>query len=283
MATSSGSDSRLDALPTVGKLFLLVYTLFAAFPLYWTINTAFKPLNQINTFPPTFVPTNPTLESITWVLTNSRAVGSILDSLIIATGTTVLSVLIGSLAGYAFSRYGKAVGGEDVAFWLLSTRMFPPIAVVLPMFFIFGWFNLQDTHLGLILLYLTFNLPLTTWLMRDFFEKIPYSFEEAAYVDGYSPLRTFWKVVFPLVRPGLVATTMLSWVFAWNEFIFAFIITGNDVNPYPTIIPTLILSNQILWNQIMAMALVVAIPPTLILIVFRENIVEGMTLGVTEL
>jgi multiple sugar transport system permease protein len=268
--------------PTVARLFLVVYALFAAFPLYWTLNTALKPLELINTFPPTFVPSDPTLEAFAWVLTNSRAVSSIIDSLIIATGTTVLSVVLGSMAGYAFSRYGKAVGGENVSFWLLSTRMFPPIAIVLPMFFIFGWLNLQDTHMGLILLYLTFNLPLTTWLMRDFFNKIPHSFEEAAYVDGYSRLQAFWKVVLPLVRPGLIATTMLSWVFAWNEFIFALIITGNDVEPYTTIIPTLILSNQILWGRIMAMAVIVTLPPTLILIAFRKHIIEGMTLGITE-
>ena len=268
--------------PTVARLFLVVYALFAAFPLYWTLNTALKPLELINTFPPTFVPSDPTLEAFAWVVTNSRAVSSIIDSLIIATGTTVLSVVLGSMAGYAFSRYGKAVGGENVSFWLLSTRMFPPIAIVLPMFFIFGWLNLQDTHMGLILLYLTFNLPLSTWLMRDFFDKIPHSFEEAAYVDGYSRLEAFWKVVLPLVRPGLIATTMLSWVFAWNEFIFALIITGNDVEPYTTIIPTLILSNQILWGRIMAMAVIVTLPPTLILIAFRKHIIEGMTLGITE-
>jgi len=269
--------------PTVGKAFLAVYAVFAAFPLYWTLNTALKPLDLINTFPPTFVPTNPSLDAFAWVLTNSRAVSSILDSLIIASGTTILSVLLGAMAGYAFSRHGDRIDpGGNVSFWLLSTRMFPPIAVVLPMFFIFGWLNLQDTHLGLILLYLTFNLPLATWLMRDFFNKIPVSYEEAAYVDGYSHFQTFRKVVFPLVRPGLIATTMLSWVFAWNEFIFALIITGNNVEPYPTIIPTLILSNQILWHQIMAMAVVVTIPPTLILIAFRKHIIEGMTLGMAE-
>jgi len=269
--------------PAVGKGFLALYALFAAFPLYWTLNTALKPLDLINTFPPTFYPEALNLSAFQWVLTNSRAVSSIIDSLIIASGTTILSVMLGAMAGYAFSRYGDRIDpGENVSFWLLSTRMFPPIAVVLPMFFIFGWLNLQDTHLGLILLYLTFNLPLATWLMRDFFNKIPVSYEEAAYVDGYSPFQAFRKVVFPLVRPGLIATTMLSWVFAWNEFIFALIITGNNVEPYPTIIPTLILSNQILWDQIMAMAVVVTIPPTLILIAFRKHIIEGMTLGVAE-
>jgi multiple sugar transport system permease protein len=154
---------------------------------------------------------------------------------------------------------------------------------VLPIFFIYGRLGLQDTLIGLMLLYLTFNLPLTTWLMRDFFDKIPTSFEEAAFVDGYSRFETFRKVIFPLVRPGLVATMMLAWVFAWNEFLFAWIITGNNTSTYTTIIPTLIESNQIQWNNIMAMAVIVATPPTLILIAFRDNIIEGMTLGMTDI
>lgn len=268
----------------VGKAFLAVYFVFAAFPIYWTLNTALKPLGSIGTFPPTFVPQNLTFEPLMWVLTNSRAVSAITNSLIIASGTTILSVALGSLAGYAFSRFADTIDpGQHVSFWLLSTRMFPPIAVVLPIFFIFGAVNLQDTRLGLILLYLTFNLPLATWLMRDFFDKIPYSFEEAAYVDGYSRFEAFRRVVLPLVRPGLVATTMLAWVFAWNEFLFAYIIAGNDVSTYTTIIPTLVVSNQTQWNKIMALAVVVTLPPTLILIAFRDNIIEGMTLGVTDL
>jgi multiple sugar transport system permease protein len=266
-----------------GRGLLVVYTLFVAFPLYWTLNTALKPLSQIGTFPPTLYPEGFQLDAFTWVLTNSRAIDAILNSLIIASGTTILSVILGSLAGYAFSRFSSVDPGGHVSFWLLSTRMFPPVAVVLPIFFIYGRLGLQDTLIGLILLYLTFNLPLTTWLMRDFFDKIPTSFEEAAFVDGYSRFQAFRKVVFPLVRPGLVATMMLAWVFAWNEFIFAWIITGNNTSTYTTIIPTLIESNQIQWNNIMAMAVVVATPPTLILIAFRDNIIEGMTLGMTDI
>lgn len=277
------STSRSNGFRWAGRGLLVLYTLFVAFPLYWTLNTALKPLAQIGTFPPTVYPKGFQLDSFVWVLSNSRAVEAILNSLIIASGTTVLSVVLGSLAGYAFSRFRWVDPGGHVSFWLLSTRMFPPVAVVLPIFFIYGRLGLQDTLIGLILLYLTFNLPLTTWLMRDFFDKIPVSFEEAAFVDGYSRFEAFRKVVFPLVRPGLVATMMLAWVFAWNEFLFAWIITGNNTSTYTTIIPTLIESNQIQWNRIMAMAAVVAIPPTLILIAFRDNIIEGMTLGMTDI
>jgi multiple sugar transport system permease protein len=277
------STSQTNGFKWTGRGLLALYTLFVAFPIYWTLNTAFKPLGQIGTFPPTLYPKGFQLDAFVWVLTNSRAIDAIFNSLIIASGTTVLSVILGSLAGYAFSRFSWVDPGGHVSFWLLSTRMFPPVAVVLPIFFIYGRLGLQDTLIGLMLLYLTFNLPLTTWLMRDFFDKIPTSFEEAAFVDGYSRFETFRKVIFPLVRPGLVATMMLAWVFAWNEFLFAWIITGNNTSTYTTIIPTLIESNQIQWNNIMAMAVIVATPPTLILIAFRDNIIEGMTLGMTDI
>jgi multiple sugar transport system permease protein len=248
------------------------------------VNTMLKPLDLIGTVPPTYIPSEASLSAVIWVLTNSRATSAILNSLIIAAGTTILSVILGSLAGYAFSRYESTTDpGNHISFWLLSTRMFPPVAILVPMFFIFSLLGLQDTHIGLILLYLTFNLPLTTWLMRDFFNKIPFSFEEAAYVDGYSRFAAFRKVIFPLVQPGLVATALLAWVFAWNEFIFAWIIAGNNVSTYTTVIPTLITTNQIQWNRIMAMGFIVSIPPALILIFFREQIVEGMTLGFSDL
>lgn len=274
------SSAQKNRFAWVGKGFLFLYALFVLLPLYWMLNTMLKPLELIGTIPPTYFPTEVTFSAVIWVFTNSRATSAIANSFIIASGTTILSVILGSLAGYAFSRYESATDpGNHVSFWLLSTRMFPPIAIILPMFFIFAWLGLQDTRLGLIILYLTFNLPLTTWLMRDFFNKIPFSFEEAAYVDGYSRFATFRKVIFPLVQPGLVATTLLAWVFAWNEFIFAWIIAGNDISTYTTIIPTLITTNQIQWNKIMAMAFVVSIPPALILIFFRDRIIEGMTLG----
>ncbi len=264
-------------------VFIGMYMLFALFPLYWTVNTAFKPLDKINTSPPTFLPVEPTIEAFAWVLTASQTVDAIVDSLIVATGTTVLSVALGAMAGYGFSRYGDRVGGENVAFWLLSTRMFPPIAVVLPIFFIWQWLGLRDTHLGLILLYLTFNLPLTTWLMRDFFNKIPRSYEEAAYTDGYNALPTFWKVVLPLVKPGLLATTLLAWVFAWNEFLFAFVLSAGGVEPYTAVLPTLVTGDQILWNRLMALTLMVTLPPAVMLLTFRKHLIEGMTFGMTEL
>ena len=259
------------------------FALFSLFPIYWTLNTALKPMTLVNTMPPTFYPEQLRLNAIIWVLSNARGYGAIIDSLIIAVGTTALSVFLGTLAGYGFSRFGDKLAGKHVAFWLLSTRMFPPIAVVLPIFFIWDRVGLSDTYTGLIVLYLTFNLPLTTWLMRDFFDKVPKSFEEAAYVEGHSRLSTFVRVIVPLVKQGLVATTLLAWVFAWNEFLFAFMISGESITPYTTTVTTLGRGNAVLWNRMMAFAFVVTIPPLLILVTFRKNIIEGLSLGFTDL
>jgi len=280
MATRS-SSSRDFAY--VGKALIAVYAVFAAFPLYWTLNTALKPIANINTRPPTFYPEGFTLDSIAWVLTSQRGGGAIFDSIVVASGATAVSVILGIAAGYGFSRFPERVGGKHVAFWLLSTRMFPPIAVVLPIFFIWGAIGLRDSYIGMILLYLTFNLPLTTWLMRDFFNKVPISYEEAAYVDGYSRFSTFRKAILPTVTQGIVATTLLAWVFAWNEFLFAFVLSGNSVTPYTTIVNTLGRGNSVLWNRMMAVAFIVTIPPSFILIFFRNHIISGMSLGVADM
>jgi len=276
MALSRTNYKRL------GNAFIAAYAAFAVFPIYWMVNTALKPLDRINTIPPTFSPVETTLESFVWVFTSAVGQDALIDSAIVTVGATVLSVVLGTLAAYALSRDPDRVGGEDVAFWLLSTRMFPPVAIILPIFFIWGWLGLRDSHLGLILLYLTFNLPLTTWLMRDYFNQIPESYEEAAYISGYSKLAAFVKVVLPQARSGLVATTLLAWIFAWNEFLFALVLSELNVTPYTMVIPALQVSYNVEWNKMMAFALVVTIPPTLILIRYRENILYGMSFGVTD-
>ncbi|MCD2201460.1 carbohydrate ABC transporter permease [Halobacterium sp. KA-4] len=262
---------------------LAAFALFSAFPIYWTLNTALKPMALIGTEIPTLYPKQLRLDAFLWVFLSDRARGALIDSLVVAVGSTVLAMIFGTMAGYGFSRFGKKLAGKHVAFWLLSTRMFPPIAIVLPIFFIWNRVGLSDTYLGLILLYLTFNLPLTTWLMRDFFDKIPLSYEEAAYIEGSSRIRTFFSVALPLVKQGLVATTLLAWVFAWNEFLFALMISGTDITPYTTIVTTLGRGNSIVWNRMMAFAFVAALPPVLILVTFRKNIIQGLSLGFSDI
>lgn len=261
---------------------LAAYSLFVAFPLYWTVITSFKSPSEVYAQPPTFLPENFTAAAYRWVFAGGTALPALIDSLVVTTMATVAAVGLGTLAGYAFSRYESQVGGEGLAFWLLSTRIFPPIATALPLFFAFQAVGLLDTHVGLALAYFTFNVPLATWLMRSFFNDVPMSFEEAAYLDGYSRFRTFWKVVLPLVQPGLIATTILVALFSWNEFLFALVLAGGEVMTVPITIPQLASGFETQWNQITALSLVAMIPPVLFIVFFRERLMRGLSLSVTR-
>ncbi len=252
------------------------------FPLYWTANTSFKEMAEVNTIPPTFLPKKPTTMAYTGIFHNRMATESILHSIIISTSSTALSVFLGSLAGYAFARWPKRAGGENLSFWILSIRMFPPVSIILPIFFIFNFFDVLDTYVALIVTYLVFNLPLSTWLMMMFFGDVPTELEEASYVDGYNPIRTFLKVTLPLVKPGLVSVVILCWIFAWNEFLFANVLVGSRVATFPLIIPTFAHGSMDLWNQVSAFTLMVIIPPIVLFILLRKYMIRGLSLGVVK-
>jgi multiple sugar transport system permease protein len=261
---------------------LVIYGIFILFPFYWTINTSLKPNAEALAQPPTLVPKQFTTDSYTSWLPSGEAISALTDSVVVALGTTVLAVFIGAMAGYAFSRWPRETGGEETAFFLLSTRIFPPVAVALPIYFAFDKFGLLDTYQGLILLYLSFGIPLATWLMRSFFNDVPRSFEEAAYLDGYGRFETFIKVTLPLVAPGIVATAILTALFSWNEFLFAVIIGGDKVKTYPALIPTLAVGFQIEWSRITALSVAAMVPPVAAVIFLRNHLVRGMSLGAVK-
>ena len=258
---------------------LLVVTLF---PLYWTVNTSLKPADETVTSPPTFVPENPTLDGYVNVLFESGALSALLNSMVVSVGATLLALLIGVPAGYAYARNAGKVGGKHTAFWVLSIRMFPPIAPILPLFFLFRQLGLVDTFPAMILLYLTFNVPLVVWLMRSFFQDIPEAVEEAALIDGYSRFQSFYKVALPLVTPGLVATTLLVWVFSWNEFQFALVFARDSVQTYPPLIPTLVGGHATLWNQIAALSTLAMLPVIAISLLMQRRLIRGLTLGAVK-
>ncbi|PSQ40731.1 carbohydrate ABC transporter permease [Halobacteriales archaeon SW_12_71_31] len=258
---------------------LLVVTLF---PLYWTVNTSLKPADETVPSPPTFVPENPTLDGYVNVLFESDALSALLNSTVVSVGATLLALLIGVPAGYAYARNAGKVGGKHTAFWVLSIRMFPPIAPILPLFFLFRQLGLVDTFPAMILLYLTFNVPLVVWLMRSFFQDIPQAVEEAALIDGYSRFQAFYKVALPLVTPGLVATTLLVWVFSWNEFQFALVFARDSVQTYPPLIPTLVGGHATLWNQIAALSTLAMLPVIAISLLMQRRLIRGLTLGAVK-
>ncbi len=264
-------------------LFVGIWLCFTLFPLYWQIITAFKSPAETNLTVPTFWPTEWHPENFVSVFADPGNSKALLDSFIIATGNTLASLVLGTLAGYAFARFPKQAGGENMAFWILSNRMFPPVAILIPMFFLFDampWGT--DSHLSLIILYLVFNMPLATWLMMVFFRDAPRELEEAAYLDGFTPLQAFWRVTLPLVLPGMVSVGILCWIFAWNEYLFANLFVGSAVRTFTIVIPTFTHGSQTLWNLQMAFSLIAMAPPVMLFIVLRRYMVRGLSLGVVK-
>lgn len=258
---------------------LAVLGIFFLFPLYWIVTTSFKYHWEAYAQPPTFFPQDRTLDAYRWLFMG-EASKWIKDSFIIASLSMLFCMLIGTMAGYAFSRFPSFVGGDKIAFWLLTVRMFPPIVVALPLYFLYSFIHLTDTYPVLIISYLTFNLPLAVWLMRNFFNDIPYSYEEAAYIEGCSLPQAFVKVALPLAYPGLIATAALCWIFAWNEFLFALILTGQKVTPFPPLMSTLAAGYTIYWNRITALSLFTMGIPLIVIIVLRKHLVSGLSLGI---
>ncbi len=264
-------------------VFLGLWLLLTIFPFYWQIITAFKDAAETNRTVPTFWPEIWHPENFKLVFAEQSNFQALVDSFIIATGNTLASLVLGTLAGYAFARFPRQAGGENLAFWILSNRMFPPVAVLVPMFFLFDatpWGT--DSHLSLIILYLVFNMPLATWLMMVFFRDAPRELEEAAYLDGWTPFQAFARITLPLVLPGMISVAMLCWIFAWNEYLFANLFVGSEVRTYTIVIPTFTHGSQTLWNLQMAFSLIAMIPPVTLFILLRRYMVRGLSLGVVK-
>ena len=204
--------------------------------------------------------------------------GRLRNSIIIAGTSTILAVILGLLAAYSFSRF-KVPGESDWLFFILSTRMLPPVVVTIPIFLMYRQLGLHDTHLGLILLYTVFNLSLTVWLLKGFLDEIPREYEEAAMVDGYTRLQAFRKVVLPQALTGIAATTVFSLIFAWNEYAFALMLTTDQARTAPPTIPTILGRGGMEWSAIAAGSLGFLIPVVIVTFVLRAHLLRGVTFG----
>jgi multiple sugar transport system permease protein len=200
------------------------------------------------------------------------------NSLIIAGGSTIASVTLGLFAAYAFSRF-EMPGKDDLLFFILSTRMLPAVVVTIPLFLMFRQLGLHDSHLGMILLYTVFNLSLTVWLLKGFIDEIPREYEEAALVDGYTRFQAFYKIVLPQAVTGIAATTVFSFIFAWNEYAFALMLTSQKARTAPPAIATMQGRGGIEWSAIAAGSLAFLIPVIIITFALRKHLLRGVTFG----
>jgi len=263
--------------PWVIYISLAIILAFFLFPVFWVITTSLKTRIQAIAMPPVWL-FKPMFRNYFKVLFQSPFPRYFANSLIISLSAVFISIACGTPAAYALSRF-EFRHKQDLLFWILSTRMAPPIAVIIPFFMMFRAAHMLDSHFALIIVYITFNLSLVIWLMRGFFSELPEELEEAALVDGASELGVFFRIALPLVSPGIVATMILGFLFSWNEFFFALILTRKVAQTVPVAIAGYIGFMGIRWEEMTAAAVISSVPTLVLAIVVQRYLVRGLTLG----
>lgn len=256
-----------------------VLAIIFLFPIYWLFMISFKTPAEIFAYPPVWWPANFQFANYA-VLFKDGDVIVVGNSLVIAGISTLLSMVLGTMAAYSLVRFHT--GGENLAVWIISQRMMPPIAIVFPVFLIFVWFGLVDTYTGLILLYTAFNLPYVIWMMRGYISEVPIELEESARVDGCTRFGVLLKVVFPMVRTGLFATAVFTFVFAWNEFLFALVLTRTEVVTYPVQVTHYFGGQSNFWAKIAALSVLGTLPIFIAVAGLQRFLVRGISMGAVK-
>lgn len=258
---------------------VIAYAVVMLFPIFWMAAMMVMP-NDAMFARPTVWLFVPTLEHFDYVL-NLGFSWNLLTSLVLCTVSTALVILIGTPAAYAFARFEMKLK-DDLFLFILATRMAPPVCLVIPFYLIFAKLGLLDTFAGLTLAYMTFNLSFYVWVLRSFCRDLPVELEEAAELEGWSRIQIFRRVVFPLLRNGIVATAVLCFIFAWNEFLFAFMLGGETVQTLPVSIPKLITSQGVRWGEMAVVGITALVPVLVAVFLLQRHIVRGLTLGAVK-
>lgn len=279
-------------------LALLIVFVFFMFPLYWILVSSFKTRADIVSTTPTYIPFvefEPTLDNYLDVFisrtgedleggttTSSADVSEfrdrLINSIIITGASTVLAVFVGTLTAYAVSRFTIPLE-DDFMFFVLSTRMLPPIVVLIPIFVLFTDLGLRDSYFGLIILYTAFNLPFVVWIMKGFFDEIPSEYEDAAMIDGYSRFQAIYKIVIPEAVPAMAATAVFSIIISWNEFVLVNFLNRDAASTVPPFLNSIIGVGAVEWGRLAAASVVYVIPVIIFTFLVRNNLLRGVTFG----
>ena len=267
---------------SAGKIFpyvlLVVLLLWTLVPIAWMLLSSFKSLTDVLS-PTPLLTFKPTLANYIGLVSGGNNVLTYFRSSILAAGiSTIIATTLGCFAGYGLAR-SNFRGKRHLAFWIISTRMAPIAAVILPLFIGFTFLHLINTVWGLIVAYLSFNLPFAIWIMNAFFADLPPGIEEAARVDGASNFQTFWRIALPMTAPGIVTTAILCLVFSWNDYAFAVTFAGPGSQTLPVAASQLITQTGVDWGQLTAIGTVVALPMVVVGLAVRRYLVRGLTLG----
>jgi multiple sugar transport system permease protein len=258
----------------------LLATLFFAFPVYWMATSSLKSDTDISTFPPNWTFT-PTLHSFRQLFEELGAMQALINSAFIVGIATCLAMMAGTLAAYALARF-NVKHKNLIAFEVLSIRMLPPMVSVIPLFMIAKALGIFDTPWLLIAVYTLNGLPFVVWVMRVFIQEIPQSIEEAALIDGCSRFECFWRVTLPLLLPGLAATMVIIFMFAWNEYLLASILTSSDAKTLPVIAASAIKPKAISWGLASAAGVLMSAPVVILVLLMQKYLVRGLTLGAVK-
>ncbi len=264
-------------LTTLATFILLIWIL----PLIWSVFVSLKSEIEVLAYPPNIF-FEPTLNNFKDAISGSLSIVSELgDSFLIATITTIFTLLLSIPAAYALARL-NLFGKKKLGFYVLATQMIPPMGLVIPYYLILGKFGWLDTYHGMIIVYMTFSLPFAIWLMVSFMEDIPREMEEAAFLDKASRMKTLLFIILPQVKGGIAVTTIFTFMNAWNEFLFAVQLSGNKVRPVTIAMYNFVSVEQTLWAKLCAAALIAMIPVILIGIIGNNHIIKGLTLGAVK-
>ena len=260
----------------------LIALMVVVFPFYWMLNTSLKPASEIFLSPPTFASANWSLDAYATVLTQRPVGRYFLNSLIVALGTTVLSVTLAALAAYGFTRFFPG-GATPFIVLLLFTKMLPETLLIIPYFRLMSDLGLLNTYAALVLAYSSFALPFSVWMLIGFFRSIPRDIDEAAMIDGATYLQAFWRVILPLARPGLVAVALFTFLIAWNSYVWALVLTTDSSMYVLSVgIANMVGEYRVQWNELMASAVIAAVPVMILYSLLERHLVDAITAGAVK-
>jgi multiple sugar transport system permease protein len=263
---------------------IVITLLVTLFPVYWLASNSFKYDIDIFSVPPLWFPSKPTLKHYHEVFVERPFLIYAMNSLIIAIATTAVSVTLGTMAGYALARFRYPGRWRyQISFWILSTRMMPPIVSIIPLYLAFNYFHMLNTKTAVVIAYTAFNLPFATWMMKSYFQDLPAELEEAAIVDGDTRWGAFIRVALPLARPGLAATAIFCLIIAWNEFLLALIVTLTEQSQtLPIGIAGRVTQYNTYWGEISAAGFMACIPIVIFAFIVQRHLVRGLSFGAVK-
>jgi ABC-type glycerol-3-phosphate transport system permease component len=268
------------------RLFMYIILIAASamvlIPVLWMISTAFKSNEEVMVTPPVWIPENPTFDAFARIWKDYPFGDYFLNSVIIVIAATLISIIFSALAGYGASRFRFRGRGSFLTF-LLITQMFPSIMLLIPFYQVLKTLGLIDTHMGLIIVYISFTVPFCTWMMLGFFDSIPKELDEAALIDGCGPVRTFVQIIFPLSLPGIAATAIYAFLQSWNEYMFALILTTREeMKTLPVGIGQLNGYYKVAWNDMMAASIISSMPLIIMFLFMQKYFISSLTAGAVK-